>query len=222
MPSQTRTRLVLAAIAAAAALAIGLVAVLLLGTANGGSVSTPSAEALTAEPGGGFAGGVLSPRRPAPALALRDATGARVDLAAGRGDAVFVTFLYTDCPDICPLTTVHLRRALDRMPAPVRAKVRIIAVSVDPVGDTPVAVRRFLARHRMTGRMSYLVGSAAELRPIWKSWGVASINDASSDFVTHSALVYGIDAGGGLTTVYPSDVPPEDLVHDAPRLIDAV
>ena len=220
MPRRTRIGLILGAFAAAAALALALVAVLALGR-GGGSSRTPAAEAVGARPAGGFAGGVISPRRAAPALALRDATGAKVDLASDRGKAVFVTFLYTTCPDICPLTTDHLRTALDRMPASVRNRVRIIAVSVDPKGDTRAAVKRFLARHQMTGRMSYLVGSASELRPTWKDWGVAAVNDTSSSFVSHSALIYGIDAAGRLTTVYPWNIGPGAVVRDAPRLVDA-
>jgi protein SCO1/2 len=218
MPSGIRSRLVLVGIVSAAALAIVVIAVLMLG-GSGAKPSTLAADAATAAPRDGFAGGVVSPQPLAPALALRDATGAQVDLAADRGDAVFVTFLYTNCPDVCPLTTAHLRNALDRMPPSVRAKVRIIAVSVDPAGDTAAAVRRFLALHHMTGRMSYLIGSVAELRPIWKAWGVAAVTDTSSNFVSHSALIYGIAADGRLTTIYPWSVASADLVHDAPRLI---
>lgn len=219
MPRPSRPALILVAIAAAAVCALAIAAVLIAG-GGGGAATTPAAAAASATRKDGFAGGVVTPAKPAPALALTDATGVRVDLAADRGDAVFVTFLYTNCPDVCPLTTDHLRTALDRMPAAVRAKVRIIAVSVDPAGDTPAAVRRFLAKHRMTGRMSYLVGSASELRPTWKRWGVAAVSDTSSDFVSHSALIYGIDAEGRVTTIYPWSAPPADIVHDAPRLIN--
>lgn len=214
-----RSRLPLIAISASAVLALALVGVLLLGRGTDTARSTPAAEAVTAQPRDGFAGGVVSPRQTAPSLALTDATGAHVDLASDRGRAVFVTFLYTRCPDVCPLTTDHLRVALERMPASVRNDVRIIAVSVNPVGDRPAAVRRFLAQHQMTGRMSYLVGSADELRPTWRRWGVAAAADTSSDFVSHSALIYGVNAEGRLTTAYPWSVAPADIVHDAPLLV---
>lgn len=218
MSASTRSRLVLAGILAAAVLAAGLVGLLVLGGDDAPAL-TPAASASGAVPRDGFAGAVLPTRRTAPAIALRDSTGAPIDLAAARGGAVFVTFLYTDCPDICPLTTDHLREALERMPAAVARKVRIVAVSVDPAGDTRAAVRRFLAAHRMTGRMQYAIGSSAELTPVWKDWGVAAVTDADSGYVTHSALIYGIAADGRLTTIYPWDAPTKDIVADAPRLV---
>jgi protein SCO1/2 len=221
VPRPVRLRLVLAALAASAALALVLVAVLVLGGGDDTADATPAEAAQGAVPGQGFAGGIVTPRRTAPAIALTDVTGERVSLAALRGKAVFVTFLYTNCPDVCPLTTDHLRTALDDLPPATRRKVGIIAVSVDPKGDTRPAVRRFLARHRMTGRMSYVVGSAAALKPTWKAWGVGAVDDPGSRFVSHSALIYGVDAAGRLTTAYPWDVAPADIVKDAPKLVAA-
>jgi len=214
----SRARLVIAALGIAAVLSLGLIVALRIGGGGGGDGSTPAEAAQGAVPGDGFAGSLM-PDRPTPGLSLPDASGRTVDLASMRGDAVFVTFLYTDCPDICPLTADHLRQALDRLEPAVRRRVRVVAVSVDPKGDTPAAVRRFLARHRMSGRMDYLIGSAATLAPVWKDWGVAAVTDASSGFVTHSALIYGIDASGRMRTVYPWSAPPADLAHDAPRLV---
>lgn len=220
MPRPPQKRLALVALGAAALAALALAFTILVGGAGGRAGATPAEDAQGAVPRDGFAGSVM-PDRPTPALALRDVTGRRVDLAAMRGDAVFVTFLYTDCPDICPLTTDHLRQAVDGLAPALRRRVRIIAVSVDPTGGTPAAVRAFLARHRMTGRMSYLIGSAAELAPTWRAWGVAAVTDASSGAVTHSALIYGVDAAGRLRTVYPWSAPVADLAHDAPRLVAA-
>lgn len=222
MPLPAHSRFVLVAISAAAILAVG-VAILATGShdrGNAAGADTPAAEGAKAVTAAGLSGGLVSPRVVAPPLSLTDENGARVDLADDRGDAVFVTFLYTNCPDVCPLTTEHLKTALDQMPAAERKRVRIIAVSVDPKGDTPSAVRRFLARHRMTGRMSYLVGSAGELRPTWQRWGVAAVTDTSSSFVSHSALIYGVAADGRLTTVYPWNMEPSAIVHDTPRLLD--
>jgi len=69
----------------------------------------------------------------------------------------------------------------------------IIAVSVDPRGDTPKTVAKFLAQHEMTGRMQYLLGSASELARVWKAWGVGSERDVKNpNFVEHSGLIYGI------------------------------
>ncbi len=53
-----------------------------------------------------------------------------------RGKLVLLTFLYTNCPDVCPLITQNLNEALQMLGAK-RDDVRVLAVSVDPEGDTP-------------------------------------------------------------------------------------
>jgi cytochrome oxidase Cu insertion factor (SCO1/SenC/PrrC family) len=100
------------------------------------------------------------------------------------------------------------------------AKAQIIAVSVDPRGDTPKTVAAFLKVHEMTGRMQYLIGSARELGQVWQRWGVGSERDAQDpDIVNHSALVYGITASGELKTVYiGSSFKPSEIAHDVPLL----
>jgi protein SCO1/2 len=163
--------------------------------------------------------GVLSPVTPAPALALHNYLGQPVNIDQYRGRAVLVTFLYTNCPDICPLITSNLRVAQNLMGRAVAAKAQIIAVSVDPRGDTPQAVAAFLARHGMTGRMQYLIGSARELARVWKAWGVGSERDVQQpQFVNHSGLVYGITASGKRLTVYSASFRPEQIAHDVPLL----
>lgn len=169
----------------------------------------------------GFAGEAISPRQPAPSLGgLRNYLGERVELSSYRGKAVFVTFLYTHCPDVCPLMTAELHNTLARL-GPARSKqLQIIAVSVDPHGDTRQAVAHFVDEHGMRGRMKYLIGNTHQLARVWEAWNVGSERDSvNPEFVAHSALIYGISASGKLTTIYPSNFKPSQIVHDLPKLL---
>lgn len=187
--------------------------------AIGGNSSPQVAGASSGGQGQFRAQAVFSPPTPAPALALHNYLGQPVNIASYRARAVLVTFLYTNCPDICPLITASLHATLELMGPAESSRVQIIAVSVDPRGDTPRAVAAFLARHEMTGRMQYLIGSARELAPVWKAWGVGSERDASQpQLVNHSGLVYGISASGRRTTVYAPNFTPAELAHDVPLL----
>ena len=169
----------------------------------------------------GLDGLALRPLLPAPALdTLRNYNGASFDLATQRGKAVFVTFLYTHCPDVCPLIASHLHAAYATMPATLRRRVAIVAVSVDPRGDTAGTVAAFVQQHQLTGEASYLIGSASQLVPVWKAWRVGSQRDTSRpDLVNHSALVFGISARGKLVTIYPANFKPSDITHDVPALL---
>jgi protein SCO1/2 len=166
----------------------------------------------------GYRGGVVSPVKEAPPISLRDYRGRPITLRQYRGKVALVTFLYTHCPDVCPLIASNLKVTLARL-GPAARHVQAIAVSVDPHGDTPKSVADFLRVRGMTGKMEYLIGSASQLGRVWSAWNVGSQRDASKpDLVAHSALVYGITASGKLQTVYPANFNPADIMHDVPML----
>jgi protein SCO1/2 len=192
----------------------GAVAVVAIGGGSGEHAKREQALAQHFE-----AAAVLDPPTPAPPLALRNYLGQRVNIDSYRGKVVLVTFLYTTCPDICPLITADLRVALNEMGPAEARKVQIIAVSVDPRVDTRKSVAAFLARHEMTGRMLYLLGSAKELGRVWQAWGVGSERDLEQpQFVNHTGVVYGITASGDRLTVYDPEFKPSEIVHDVPLL----
>src|SRR6266404_9375119 len=80
-----------------------------LAVAACGSSSNPRTTADAVHPG--LQGLILRPQKPAAPLALRNYTGAFVNLASFRGRAVLVTFLYTHCPNWCPLIAANLAAA---------------------------------------------------------------------------------------------------------------
>jgi len=200
--------------------------VLVLVVAAVGSFLFVKGPATQALPGGahqgaageGYYGTLALPAEQAPPIRLRNYLGRPVTLSQYRGKAVLVTFLYANCPEICPLIASNLRVALNMLGRRA-SKVQVIAVSVDPRGDTPANVARFVRAHEMVGRMQYLIGSAAELVPTWKAWDVGSEREVGQpNEVAHSALVYGISAAGKLTTIYPASFEPSEIAHDVPKL----
>jgi protein SCO1/2 len=165
-----------------------------------------------------YHGAVATPPVPAAPLQLRNYDGTPVSLTQYAGKAVLVTFIYTHCPDVCPLIVGNLRNVQAKL-GPAASKLQIIAVSVDPKGDDRRTVAAFLKVHDMTGRMDYLVGSRRELAATWKRWRIAQrVPRKTPEQVEHSALVYGISASGRLTTLYPANFKPADVVADVPQL----
>jgi protein SCO1 len=206
------------------AVALALLALVAAGLAfglsrsSGGRPALPGGAQQAAPGASGYFGTLALPARQAPALELRNYLGRRVALTQYRGKAVLVTFLYTHCPDVCPLIATNLGLALRRLGAGA-GRVQAIAVSVDPRGDTPASVAAFLRAHQLLGRMQYLIGSPSELARTWAAWSVGSTREASNpEQVAHSALVYGVSASGRLTTIYAPTFEPSDIAHDVPRL----
>src|SRR4051794_2013155 len=187
------------------------------GGSSSSSVATSNAGKAPAKPAE-YAGGTVSPQVVAPPLQLRDSLGHPVDIAQQRGHAVLVTFIYAHCPDVCPLIVGNLHTSIAKL-GPEASKLKIIAVSTDPKGDTAATVRRFLKAHEMTGKMEYLIGSRRQLERVWSDWHiVAKRAKKTPEFVEHSALIYGITGSGKLTTIYPANFKRADVVHDVPLL----
>lgn len=159
----------------------------------------------------------LSPARQAPDFSLRDSTGKLVRFSQFHGKAILLTFIYDHCPDVCPLIVANLHNALVKLGSRAHS-VQIVAVSVDPSGDTPQTVKAFLAAHEMTARMEYLIGSFKQLSAVWHKYGIAAQGTPDSREVSHTALVYGITGTGKMLALYPSNFEPAWIVHDVPLL----
>jgi protein SCO1/2 len=199
MPARLRLALVVTALLALAG-AAGTI--LLVPRPGDGAGSTGSS---------GFAG-ALRPTVPPQDFTLRDHDGRSVSLRDFRGRVVVLTFLYTTCRDTCPLTATQIRGALDDLEREVPA----LAVSVDPANDTAQRARRFLFRRGLGGgRMRFLLGSRAQLAPVWRAYGIRPQGD---DF-DHSAYVLLIDRRGRQRIGFPVQrLTPEGLAHDIRRL----
>lgn len=156
-----RLRLLMAAGVGAA---VALAAIVVLVLARGGGADTVHVTPT------GYAGAVRPPGIPPAHFALRDERGRTVRAADYRGRVVALMFVYSTCVDSCPVTAQQVRGALDRL---VGKGVDALAVSVDPRADTIAHVERFLLEQHIAGRVPYLVGTRAELVPVWRQFGVA-------------------------------------------------
>jgi protein SCO1/2 len=166
-----------------------------------------------------YAGNPVTPQRQAPAIALHDAWGRPVSLAAQRGRWVLVTFLYVHCPDVCPLIAQNLNAALRQL-GPRRDRVRVLAVSVDPKGDTPRAVKRYIAQRGLQPQFRYLIGSKAQLTPIWAAWHVLAVSQ-KPDVVDHVAYTMLVDPRGKERLLYDAQVKARQVLHDLRLLLTA-
>jgi protein SCO1/2 len=177
--------------------------------------------AVVASSGGGgpsgdperFEGAVLPRGLKAPDFALSDQEGRRVTMRALRGNPVIVAFLYSTCRDTCPLQAQQIKGALNELGKDYPA----LAVSVDPANDSPDNAKAFNSKQRMTGRLTWVLGSRAQLGPLWRAYGATG----QRDDLEHNARFVLVDPKGIQRVGYPLDkVTPERVAHDL-RLLAA-
>jgi protein SCO1/2 len=154
---------------------------------------------------GGF---VLKPPVAAPPFLLRDQDGRLTGPNRMRGHWYVVAFLYTHCPDVCPVIASNLGVALRRLP-----DLRVLAVSVDPKNDTPSSVKAFLRDHNLPARFRYVTGTRTELAPVWARYHVAATS-GPKPIVSHSAFELLVDPQGRERVLYDAQVQASDVAHD--------
>ncbi len=167
-----------------------------------------------------FAGAEIPSREHAPNFALQDQARHTVRLSDEHDRIVLVTFLYTHCQDVCPLIAEILNQALRQL-GPDRSQVRVLAVSVDPEGDTRAAVRSYALAHRLLPQFHYLIGTRSELKPVWDAWHVAAIA-SDPERVDHTAYTALLDPQGRERAFYDAQLRARDVVHDVRLLLKEV
>jgi protein SCO1/2 len=156
----------------------------------------------------------------APDFTLTDGIAGRpITLSSQQGKVVVLSFLYTHCPDVCPLTAEQFRQAQQELTDDERNATLFVAVSVDPRQDTPEAVQSFARDHSLSKNFVFLVGGVAQLQPVWSAYGIRIETDPTITSVGHSDVIYLLDKKGRARVLTHSDISADALAGDVRLLV---
>ncbi|MGH2561564.1 MAG: SCO family protein [Thermomicrobiales bacterium] len=195
-----------------AALAVVAVGVFLVAAFGGGNEATLTGTDLD--------------KKPAPDFTLTDHRGQSISLGDFEGKAVALTFIYTNCPDVCPLTAENFRAAYQLLDEETRDDVALVAVTVDPERDTAEALQTFSDRHRLGDNPNWyaLNGDLSVLEGVWSDYGIdpgsmLSREGEDHNLLAHTDAVYVIDAEGRQRVLMRSDLDPTALAENLEALV---
>lgn len=177
-------------------------------------------------------GDVLQTGQPAADFTLVDQNGTQVSLSQFRGEPVALTFLYTNCTDVCPLIASNMHTAYVDLGADA-SRVAMLAVTVDPARDNVDQLQRFSDERHLTDEWHFMTARRPALETVWKSYGIlaepldaqGSPIDPSStavqdpESIEHSAPIFLIDKQGVIRTLLDPTFMPPDLVQDFQSLL---
>lgn len=149
-------------------------------------------------------------------------TGQPVTAASYRGKVVMLYFGYTHCPDVCPLTLVHLHTVLQRL-GKQADDVRILFVTVDPARDTPSVLHQYVTAFDphivgLTGSQGALAALAKRYRAFYKPEPAKA--SSSGDYeVTHSSAIYVFDGKGRAQVLATPGSTNDEILHDLKILV---
>jgi len=152
---------------------------------------------------------------------LRDTRGAAVDERALATRYRLVTFGFTACPNVCPLTLMGVHQALEQL-GPDAARIVPVFVSVDPARDTPQALWAYV--NAFDARIVALTGSPQAVERVAQQYRIffdkRTLDAKSRSYVVeHTAFVLLVDPQQRIRLAIPSTDPPAEI---AARIVRAV
>ena len=157
---------------------------------------------------------------PAPGFKLTSQDGAAVALRDFRGRVVAVAFIYTSCPDVCPLLTEKMAQVQEELGPDFGPRVAFVSITVDPENDTPAALKAYAESHGADlAGWSFLTGAPPMISEVAQRYGVAVSHSADGQ-VEHTLLTTLVDKHGTMRVQYLGfRFDPEEFRQDLMELL---
>ncbi len=131
-----------------------------------------------------FYGEDINPSVPADDFVLVDENGDYYSLYQLQGKVIVVAFLFTRCPDICPIVSANLDFVSEELGDKFGSEVAILSITVDPWADNSSVLSAYAEQrgldwpHLTTSDPSDL----SELEEVWRNFGVGlEVYDSDED-----------------------------------------
>lgn len=155
-------------------------------------------------------------------FALTDERGQPFGEAALRGQVTLVSFIFTRCDTICPVTTMKMAK-LQEKTFDVRSRIKLASFSVDPAYDTPPRLTEYAQRYQADpARWRFVTGPVDAVRaliegPFMNSMASEGVTPSGAPAISHSGYFLLIDQQAHIRGAYDSsDLQKLDqMIHDA-------
>lgn len=131
----------------------------------------------------------------APVFQLTDQLGNQFDSTSLIGHPWVLSFLFTRCPDQCPLMVTKLKKLSGRA-----SDLKFVSITADPEFDTPEVLEEYVSRGIGPENWSFLTGEKESLKQIALDFMTAAPDNPG----LHSTRFILIDASGRIRGFYDS------------------
>jgi cytochrome oxidase Cu insertion factor (SCO1/SenC/PrrC family) len=133
-----------------------------------------------------------------------------------KGNIVVISFIFTNCQGACPLMTRNLTMIRDMLPSNVRDEIQFISISLDPVRDTPTAMKEFAQTHDADQeRWLWLTGQPDNVNLITKKLG-----SYTDELEAHTTTLIAANVRDAHWTKIAPNVPPRGVVERLRMLVE--
>jgi len=145
-----------------------------------------------------------------------------------QGKNVVIGFIFTNCPDICPLTTNNMRIIQEKVKADGISNLEFIALSFDPDTDTPSVLSDYIRiRNLDTSNWTFLTGNKSEIKSLLQQMEVFAMPSDSSItsegkkyyYYIHTDRITLLDSNGRIRKNYSgSTINIDEILNDIKSL----
>jgi protein SCO1/2 len=133
-----------------------------------------------------------------------------------KDNIVVISFIFTNCQGACPLMTRNLTMIRDMLPEHVRDEINFISISLDPVRDTPSAMKEFAQTHDADqDRWLWLTGKPDNVNLVTKKLGTYT-----DDLEAHTTMLIAANVRESHWTKIPPNVPPNGVAERLRLLVE--
>ncbi len=105
-----------------------------------------------------------------PSFSLTDQDGQNLQQRDLLGQVWVASFIYTSCPDVCPLITQQVAALRDALATSglLGNPVRLVSFTVDPEHDSPAVLRKYAQKFKAsnTQQWAFLTGNPAQVKTL--------------------------------------------------------
>ncbi|MDZ7680794.1 MAG: SCO family protein [Fodinibius sp.] len=142
-----------------------------------------------------------------------------------KGNITVISFIYTHCPDVCPVITANMKNIQSQLDD--TTGIRFVEISFDPERDTPSVLANYKSNFKLNEQFSVLTGKPANVDSLLDKMNIlaekVSVDSVQQDsnqyFMKHSNTIYVMDEQGRIKFEHMgSGTPPELVVEDINKL----
>lgn len=147
-----------------------------------------------------------------------------------KGKTVVLGYIYTNCPDICPMTTNNMQKIQEKLENININNVTFLSLSFDPLRDTPSVLKQYADIrgigltnwHFLTGTQKMIDSLKSEMHFVALAEDTSySANNTPYYFFTHTDRISLIDKEGKIRKNYPgSHINIDEIINDIKSLGD--
>jgi cytochrome oxidase Cu insertion factor (SCO1/SenC/PrrC family) len=137
--------------------------------------------------------------QPAPDIRLVNQFGQHMALSQFRGKVIILSFVDSQCTNVCPLTTASMLEAKQLLGAAGR-QVQLLGVDANPKAISRSDVMAYSRAHGMVNQWDFLTGSTAQLEAVWRAYHIAV--QIEQGMIDHTPALFVIDQRGRERKIY--------------------